>query len=239
VDHRLRVLAEGDERCAQALDRIERDALVGAAVESQHRRIQLVRDVDRRERLRRRVRVETAVPGQPALILLLCAVYIHTVRPPRHMPVMPKLPGVRLGLVLDEGDQRGPCPRAIWVSARVFALPTTSLTSAILERSPMRKKGRGYGDLSKIADVKEVVGKANTLADTQMLADMDALVAFVENQPKANTRKLGITGMCRGGRTVWMYTAHSNKIKAGVSWYGGLNPNPLRSLSRRSTSRTS
>jgi len=82
------------------------------------------------------------------------------------------------------------------------------------------------GDLSKIADVKEVVGKANTLADTQMLADLDALVAFVENQPKANTRKLGITGMCRGGRTVWMYTAHSNKIKAGVSWYGGLNPNP-------------
>src|SRR5260221_1542375 len=82
------------------------------------------------------------------------------------------------------------------------------------------------GDLSKIADVKEVVGKANTLADTQMLADLDALVAFVENQPKANTRKLGITGMCRGGRTVWMYTAHSNKIKAGGSWDGGPNPNP-------------
>jgi len=82
------------------------------------------------------------------------------------------------------------------------------------------------GDLSKIADVKEVVGKANTLADDQMLSDLDALVAFVESQPKANTRKLGITGMCRGGRTVWMYTAHSDKIKAGVSWYGGLNPNP-------------
>src|SRR5258706_2133936 len=75
------------------------------------------------------------------------------------------------------------------------------------------------GDLSKIADIKEVVGKANTLADTQMLADLDALVAFVENQPKANTKKLGITGMCRGGRTVWMYNAHSNKIKAGVFSY--------------------
>ena len=60
------------------------------------------------------------------------------------------------------------------------------------------------GDLSKIADVKEVVDKANTLADEQMLSDLDALVAFVENQPKANTKKLGITGMCRGGRTVWM-----------------------------------
>src|SRR3989442_4903091 len=82
------------------------------------------------------------------------------------------------------------------------------------------------GDLSKIADIKEVIAKANTLADEQMLSDLDALVAFVENQPKANTKKLGITGMCRGGRTVWMYTAHNNKIKAGVSWYGGLKPKP-------------
>src|SRR5256885_13339994 len=82
------------------------------------------------------------------------------------------------------------------------------------------------GDLSKIADVKEVVDKANTLADEQMLSDLDALVAFVENQPKANTKKLGITGMCRGGRTVWMYTAHNNKIKAGGSWYRGVQTQP-------------
>lgn len=82
------------------------------------------------------------------------------------------------------------------------------------------------GDLSKISEFKEVLAKANSLADTQMLADLDALVAFVEKQGKANAKKLGITGMCRGGRTVWMYTAHSKKIKAGVSWYGGLNPAP-------------
>ncbi|MCX7152701.1 MAG: dienelactone hydrolase family protein [Betaproteobacteria bacterium] len=82
------------------------------------------------------------------------------------------------------------------------------------------------GDLSKIADIKEVVGKANSLEDKVMLADLDAVVAFLGNQPKANVAKLGITGMCRGGRTVWMYTAHSKKIKAGVSWYGGLNPMP-------------
>jgi carboxymethylenebutenolidase len=80
------------------------------------------------------------------------------------------------------------------------------------------------GDLSKIPEFKEVLAKANSLDDTQMLADLDALVAFVEKQGKANAKKLGITGMCRGGRTVWMYTAHSKKIKAGVSWYGGLNP---------------
>jgi carboxymethylenebutenolidase len=82
------------------------------------------------------------------------------------------------------------------------------------------------GDLSKIADIKEVIAAANALDDTTMLADLDALVAMLEKEPKVNAKKLGITGMCRGGRTVWMYVAHSKKIKAGVSWYGGLNPMP-------------
>ena len=82
------------------------------------------------------------------------------------------------------------------------------------------------GDLSKIADIKEVIGKANSLEDKVMLADLDAVVAFLGKQPKVNAKKLGITGMCRGGRTVWMYSAHSKQVKAGVSWYGGLNPMP-------------
>ncbi len=82
------------------------------------------------------------------------------------------------------------------------------------------------GDLAKISDFKQVLAAANSLEDTQMLSDLDVLVGWVEKQSKANAKKLGITGMCRGGRTVWMYTAHNKKIKAGVSWYGGLNPMP-------------
>ena len=82
------------------------------------------------------------------------------------------------------------------------------------------------GDLSKIADITEDIGKANSLEDKVMLADLDAVVAFLGKQPKVNAKKLGITGMCRGGRTVWMYAAHSKQVKAGVSWYGGLNPMP-------------
>jgi carboxymethylenebutenolidase len=82
------------------------------------------------------------------------------------------------------------------------------------------------GDLAKIADFKTVLSLANSLEDSVMVADLDALVAWIEQQPKANPKRLGITGMCRGGRTVWMYTAHSRKIKAGVSWYGGLSPTP-------------
>ena len=80
------------------------------------------------------------------------------------------------------------------------------------------------GDLSKMTNIGEVVAAANKLADAQKFADLDSLVAFVEQQPKVNPNKIGITGMCRSGRSVWMYTAHSPKIKAAVPWYGHFNP---------------
>jgi len=82
------------------------------------------------------------------------------------------------------------------------------------------------GDLAKVTDIKQVLAAANSLEDSQMLADLDVLESWVEKQPKANAKKLSITGMCRGGRTVWMYTAHSKKIKAAVAWYGHFSPTP-------------
>ena len=34
------------------------------------------------------------------------------------------------------------------------------------------------------------------------------------------TRRLGIMGFCRGGRTVWEYAAHNKDLKAAVAFYG-------------------
>jgi len=58
------------------------------------------------------------------------------------------------------------------------------------------------GQLWKLTDIKQVLAVANSLEDEVMLADLDALVNWVELQPKANSKKLGLTGMCRSGRTV-------------------------------------
>lgn len=82
------------------------------------------------------------------------------------------------------------------------------------------------GELARMTEIREVVGLANRLEDARMLADLDALVGFISAHPRVNAARMGITGMCRGGRTVWMYAAHSKQMKAGVSWYGGLNPMP-------------
>ena len=82
------------------------------------------------------------------------------------------------------------------------------------------------GDLTKLTEIKEVLAGANKLSDTQAFEDLDAVVSWAGKQARANVDKLGITGFCRGGRMVWMYTAHNKKIDAGVAWYGSLMPIP-------------
>jgi len=77
-------------------------------------------------------------------------------------------------------------------------------------------------ELWKRDDLKQVIAGANQLSDQQAFGDLDAVVAWAAKNPRANVEKLAITGFCRGGRTVWMYTAHNKKVDAGVAWYGGL-----------------
>lgn len=76
------------------------------------------------------------------------------------------------------------------------------------------------GELWKLTEMKEVLAGSSKLLDQDAYADLDALVAWAEKHKRANVKKLGITGFCRGGRMTWMYTAHSKKVKAGVAWYG-------------------
>ncbi len=73
-----------------------------------------------------------------------------------------------------------------------------------------------YGEIAKL--VTEVV---NQVPDAQVMADLDACVAWAKTQG-ADTGKLGVTGFCWGGRITWLYTAHNPGVKAGVAWYGRL-----------------
>jgi carboxymethylenebutenolidase len=61
----------------------------------------------------------------------------------------------------------------------------------------------------------------NAKADAELLADLDATVAWAKSQG-GDVSRLGIIGFCRGGRTVWEYAAHSDALKAGVAFYGSL-----------------
>jgi len=79
------------------------------------------------------------------------------------------------------------------------------------------------GDVSKMTDVNEIISKVvSKVPDVQVMADLDATVAWAEKSGKGEVDKLGITGFCWGGRVVWLYAAHSPRLKAGVAWYGRL-----------------
>ena len=79
------------------------------------------------------------------------------------------------------------------------------------------------GELWKLEDMKQVMAGANQLSDEQAFKDIDATLAWAGKHARGNIAKLGVTGFCRGGRMVWMESAHEKRVKAAVAWYGGLS----------------
>jgi carboxymethylenebutenolidase len=74
-------------------------------------------------------------------------------------------------------------------------------------------------DLTKITDIPKLMPLVNTKPDAELLSDLDATAAWAKSQG-GDTNRLGIMGFCRGGRTVWEYSAHNKDLKAGVAFYG-------------------
>ena len=82
------------------------------------------------------------------------------------------------------------------------------------------------GDVSKPSDIDEIRKVVSKVSDAQVMADLDAAVAWIKASGDGNVEKLGITGFCWGGRIVWLYAEHSTQLKAGVAWYGRLVGKP-------------
>jgi len=74
------------------------------------------------------------------------------------------------------------------------------------------------GDAGKVTDtqalIRDIVAKT---PDAEVMADLDATVAYAKASGKADTSRLGITGFCWGGRTTLMYAAHNAGVKAAVA----------------------
>ena len=59
------------------------------------------------------------------------------------------------------------------------------------------------------------------LDDPEIVADVNATVAFMQQHPSINGDRIGITGFCMGGRVVWLAAATNLHFKAVVPYYGG------------------
>ena len=77
------------------------------------------------------------------------------------------------------------------------------------------------GDVSKMTEIPKIVSEVvSKVPDAQVMADLDACVAYAKASGKANADKLAVTGFCWGGRITWLYAAHNQSVKAGGAWYG-------------------
>lgn len=78
------------------------------------------------------------------------------------------------------------------------------------------------GDPSTYTDIPKLQADiVSKVPDAQVMGDLDAAVAWAQANG-GNTKRLGITGFCWGGRITWLYAAHNPAVKAGVAWYGRL-----------------
>ena len=89
---------------------------------------------------------------------------------------------------------------------------------------------RSGEDLTKITEMPKLMPIVNAKPDAELLADLDATVEWAKAQG-GDAGRLGILGFCRGGRTVWIYSAANPNVKAGVSFYGSLvDPADLKAI---------
>jgi len=58
------------------------------------------------------------------------------------------------------------------------------------------------------------------LRDTGIIEDIHGTIGFLKNHPRVNGGKLGIVGFCMGGRIVYLMSAASKDLTAGVMFYG-------------------
>ena len=86
---------------------------------------------------------------------------------------------------------------------------------------------RSGEDLTKITEMPKLMPIVNAKPDAELMADLDATAAWGKSQG-GDTGKLAILGFCRGGRTVWEYSAHNKDLKAGVAFYGSLVDPPAQ-----------
>jgi carboxymethylenebutenolidase len=77
------------------------------------------------------------------------------------------------------------------------------------------------GDLTKISDIKEIMPLVNAKPDAELIADLDATLDWALTQ-NVDENGAGMIGFCRGGRSVWVYAAHSDRLAAAASFYGSL-----------------
>jgi carboxymethylenebutenolidase len=80
------------------------------------------------------------------------------------------------------------------------------------------------GGVLHLPDIPAVRKVADSVPDTRVMGDLDAIVTYAKQHPTGRADRIGVTGFCRGGMYTLLYAAHNHEIKAAVAWYGQIRP---------------
>lgn len=67
----------------------------------------------------------------------------------------------------------------------------------------------------------EFMQRMRLLKDREIIDDVNATVAHLQQDDAIDAKRLGITGFCMGGRVVYLMAAANPDFKAAVAYYGG------------------
>lgn len=81
-------------------------------------------------------------------------------------------------------------------------------------------------DPAPLTDFNAIMPIVMAAGNDQVMSDISATIAWLDKQRFVAKNRIAITGFCWGGTVVWMASALTNRIKAGVAWYGRMVARP-------------
>jgi carboxymethylenebutenolidase len=76
------------------------------------------------------------------------------------------------------------------------------------------------GGTAQLTDIQAILKIVLAVPRKQVLGDIAAAVDWAKQRPGARADRVGVTGWCWGGSTVYQVAATNPDIKAAVAWYG-------------------
>ena len=123
-----------------------------------------------------------------------------------------------------EGTERVP---AVVVVQEAFGLNDN------IRKITQRLAGAGYlavapnfyyregGKVVSYGELQEAIGLMTRWTDDQIVADVKAVVAKLQNDQGVRADRIGITGFCMGGRVSYLAACEIPELRASVPYYGG------------------
>jgi carboxymethylenebutenolidase len=89
------------------------------------------------------------------------------------------------------------------------------------------------GDPAPLTDFAAIMPIVSAASNDQVMGDITATIAWLDKQRFVAKKRIAITGFCWGGTVVWMASALTDRIKAGVAWYGRMAARPGSTEARK------